>query len=386
VAISRITHYSGTVTVLVTVPEFPGKGAAARQDGSAESGERILLPAGNGVSAVVMGERVFDPKHPVREILQVRRASGSLPGKRDDPYKIGLAIEGGGLRGVVSGAMLVALEDLGYADAFDDVYSCSSGGFNGAYFVMRETWFPLSIYFDDLTSRDFLDFRRILRGRAPMRLEYLLQEVMIRRKPLDYPKVINSAQRLHVMITDVDALKTLDVTGFRSAEDLRDALRASAWLPLATKGTTTFRDSRAVDGAVLRRHPFATARADGCTHVLSLSTRPIRPLDPRIRLGTRLVSRYLERLEPGLGDGYLTAVGRDLTEDKPFMIESRLHPGAHPAVLDLAPLPGTPEVRRHETSFGALLQGARTAYQTVYLALEDEDVQVVPRLMVYRPR
>src|SRR5206468_3457588 len=32
-----------------------------------------------------------------------------------------------GLRGVVSAAMLVALEDLGYADAFDEVYACSSG-------------------------------------------------------------------------------------------------------------------------------------------------------------------------------------------------------------------------------------------------------------------
>jgi predicted patatin/cPLA2 family phospholipase len=335
---------------------------------------------------MMIADRVFSAQHPVREILQARRASGSLPGERDDPYKVGLAVEGGGLRGVVSGAMLVALEDLGYADAFDDVYSCSSGGFNGAYFVMRKTWFPLSIYFDDLTSGEFLDFGRILRGRAPLSLDYLLQEVMTRRKPLDYPKVIGSAQRLHVVITDVDALKTLDVTGFHSEQDLRDALRASAWLPLATKGTTTFRGSRAVDGAVLKRHPFATARADGCTHILSLSTRPIRPLNPRIQLRTRLVSRYLERLEPGLGDGYLTAVGRDLTEDKPFMVRSRLRPSDSPAVLDLAPLPGTPEVRRHEMSFGALLQGARTAYRTVYVALEDEDVQVVPRLMVYRPR
>jgi predicted patatin/cPLA2 family phospholipase len=251
--------------------------------GSAESGKRILLPVGNGVTAEMIAGRVFGAQHPVREILQARRVSGSLPGKRDDPYKVGLAVEGGGLRGVVSGAMLVALEDLGYADAFDDVYSCSSGGFNGAYFVMRKTWFPLSIYFDDLTSGEFLDFGRILRGRAPLSLDYLLQEVMTRRKPLDYPKVIGSAQRLHVMITDVDALKTLDITGFHSEQDLRDALRASAWLPLATKGTTTFRGSRAVDGAVLRRHPFATARADGCTqHPVAEhpADPPAQPEDP----------------------------------------------------------------------------------------------------------
>jgi predicted patatin/cPLA2 family phospholipase len=90
--------------------------------------------------------------HPVREVLRARRASGSKPGHRDDGLKVGVAIEGGGLRGVVSGAMLMALEDLGYADAFDDVYACSSGAVNGAYFMNRQTWFPLSIYFDYLST------------------------------------------------------------------------------------------------------------------------------------------------------------------------------------------------------------------------------------------
>jgi predicted patatin/cPLA2 family phospholipase len=330
-------------------------------------------------------DRIWSANHPVRQILRARRESGSKPGKRDDGYKVGLAVEGGGLRGVVSGAMLVALEDLGYADAFDDVYCSSSGGFNGAYFVMRETWFPLSIYFDDLTTREFLDFGRILRGRAPMSLDYLLDEVIVQRKPLDYDMVIDSAQRLHIMVTDVDALKTVDVTDFHSAQDLRDALRAGAWLPLATKGTTQFRGSRALDGAILQRHPSATARADGCTHILSLSTRPITPASSHVALRTRVVSRYLDWLQPGLGDGYLASVERYVTREKPFMSESRLHPG-DPAVLDLAPLPGTPEVRRHEMSFGALLQGARSAYRAAHLALEDQDVQVVPRLMVYRGR
>ncbi|TCO61991.1 hypothetical protein EV192_102128 [Actinocrispum wychmicini] len=290
------------------------------------------------------------------------------------------------MRGVVSGAMLVALHDLGYADGFDEVYSCSSGALNGAYFVARDTWFPLSIYFDDLSTGQFLDFGRALRGQMPMNLDYVLDEVLARRKPLNYRAIIDSAQRLHVLITDVDALKTVDLTEFKTWEDIRAALRASAWLPVVTRGTSSVRGMRGIDGAVLQRHPFRTAHADGCTHILSLSTRPIGRGPERITLGNRLASRYLDRLRPGLGDGFISAIRTYLAEDKPHLQKSRLCPGQDAAVLDLAPLPGTPEVKRHETSFGTILQSARSAYRALYLALEGVDVQVVPRLTVYPVR
>jgi predicted patatin/cPLA2 family phospholipase len=333
-----------------------------------------------------MTERIWNEQHPVRKVLQDRRASGSMPGGRDDQYKVGLVVEGGGLRGVVSAAMLVALEDLGFAEAFDEVYSCSSGALNGAYFVARNTWFPLSIYFDDLTTGQFLDFSRVLRGQMPMNLDYVFDEVLGRRKPLDYDSIISAPQRLHVMITDVDAQKPVDITQFESPDDLKAAIRASAWLPVVTRGTSPFRGMRALDGAVLQRHPFRTARADGCTHILSLSTRPIARPTERLTIGNRMASRYLDRLQPGLGHRFLEAIQQYLTEDKPYLRKSRLHPGDAPAVLDVAPLPGTPEVKRHETRFGTLLQGARSAYRALYLALEDTDVHVVPRLMVYPPR
>jgi predicted patatin/cPLA2 family phospholipase len=297
--------------------------------------------------------------------------------------KVGVAIEGGGLRGVVSGAMLTALEDLGYADAFDDVYACSSGAVNGAYFINRQTWFPLSIYFDDLTTGEFLDFRRLLRWQGPMNLDYVFEEVLVRRKPLDYAAIIAGRQRLHIAITDVDALKPLDVSDFESPDDLRAALRASAWLPLAIRGTATFRGSRAIDGGVLRFHPFRAAVADGCTHVLSLSTRPIGPPPRKVPVMNRLVARHLEKLRPGLGVGFLGSVRQYLLEDRPYLQRSRTDPGADPAVLDLAPVPGTPEVKRHEVDRGKLLDGARSAYRTTHFALEGTDAQIVPRLVVY---
>lgn len=332
-----------------------------------------------------MADEVWAKHHPVRQVMLDRRATHSKPGERDDDFKVGLAIEGGGIRGVVSAAMLTFLEDYGYADTFDEVYSCSSGSINAGYFLMRQTWFPLSIYFDDLTTGEFLDFRRIIYRRAPMDLDYIFNDVLVKRKPLDYEFLLKAKQRLHVMVTDVDALKPLDVSDFRSPADLRSALMASAWLPLATKGATTFRGNRAIDGGVLQFHPFRAAVADNCTHILSLSTRPIGPLKVKLSLLNRIVARHLERMRTGLGKEYTASMMRYMTEDKPFLVRSRLHPEGSPAVLDLAPLPGTPEVNRHELDRALLLDGARSAYGSAYLALEGKHVQVIPKLTVYQP-
>ncbi len=51
--------------------------------------------------------------HPAVDVVQARMREGSIPGKRKDAHKIGLVVEGGGMRGVVTGAALQAMHDLG---------------------------------------------------------------------------------------------------------------------------------------------------------------------------------------------------------------------------------------------------------------------------------
>lgn len=51
--------------------------------------------------------------HPALHVLQERLRCGSKPGARQDSYKLGLAVEGGGMRGSVTAGALRALHDLG---------------------------------------------------------------------------------------------------------------------------------------------------------------------------------------------------------------------------------------------------------------------------------
>ena len=52
-------------------------------------------------------------QHPALEVVNARLREGSAPGQRRDKHKVGLVVEGGGMRGVVTGAALQAMHDLG---------------------------------------------------------------------------------------------------------------------------------------------------------------------------------------------------------------------------------------------------------------------------------
>jgi predicted patatin/cPLA2 family phospholipase len=337
-----------------------------------------------------MADNVWDPEHPVLRLLRDRGRSGSKPLRRTDDARLGLAIEGGGMRGVVSASMLVALEDFGFADAFDVVYGSSSGAINGAYFLLGGAWYPATIYYDDLSTRSFLDMRKLLVGKPPLSLDYAFGVVVDQVKPLDYGRVINSKVPLRIAITLVDEVRTLVPPDLASEQELKAALLASAWLPFGVRGTATFRGQRALDGGVLTALPFWMALDDGCTHILSLSTRPMAGAQRRLSVLNRYTARYLEQMRPGLGRGYLAAVRRKHSDEMKLRNMRVSPPEEPPYILDLAPLPESPVVKRHELRRERLMAAARASYEVMFAAVEGRpasairsgEIRAVPRLTI----
>jgi predicted acylesterase/phospholipase RssA len=339
-----------------------------------------------------LAEEHWRVDHPVLEILRERRRVNSLPGQRPvgDEAKLGLAIEGGGMRGVVSAAMLQVIEECGLTDCFDAVYGCSSGAINAAYFLAGATWYPVSIYFHDLSTRQFVDFSRVVKGGNILNLEYAFEEILGARKPLAYKRVLASQIPLKVAVTDVDAIATRLISGFSDPADLKAALIASCWLPIGVRGTAEFRGRRAVDGGVLTALPFRLALEDGCSHVLSLSTRPMGPPGRGLSPMHRYTGRYLERLRAGLGRGYVAAIHQKHADQAKLAAGRLAGPGMEPSVLDLAPLPGSPEVKRHEIRLGPLVAAATSAAEVMYCAIEgipvdaisSDTVRAIPRITI----
>jgi len=159
--------------------------------------------------------------HPVVQILCRRRDEGSVPKARTDGYRVGLAVEGGGMRGIVSGAMMSALIDHELLCSFDAVYAFSAGALNSAYFLSGLGWYALSVYYDDLINQTFLDAHRILKRQPIMSLDYVMDVVMKENKPLDYAVVLGSPIEFHVIVSSLQSLSAKVFKHFSSTFGVR---------------------------------------------------------------------------------------------------------------------------------------------------------------------
>ncbi len=245
--------------------------------------------------------------HPVLDLMRQRKRDGSRPGHRNDGARLGLAIEGGAMRGVVSAGMLKALEHLRLLDTFDAIYGSSAGAINGAFFLTSQAFYGINIYFEEINNSRFLSLGRSVTRRPVMALDYLFDEVMVERKVLDWRAVLESPIAFKVVATSLDDLGARVFEGFRDREHLFAALQASSSVPLLAGAPAEVDGERFLDALLFEPIPYRSAVRDGCTHVLVLLTRPEGFLNGQPSLIERhVLGRWIASLEPRLRDAYLT--------------------------------------------------------------------------------
>lgn len=180
------------------------------------------------------------------------------------------------MRGIVTGAMLMGLQDMGMLNVFDAVYGASAGAINSTYFLSGQPE-GLDIYTSHLAQgENFLSLRRLLKRNAGpvMNLDYLLDEVMADVIPLDWDAVIRSDLPLKVVASSLTSLRSEVLDNFTDRGDLVECLKASANVPEIVGGPRSHRGHQLVDAAVFEPLPIKAALRDGCTHVLALCSRP----------------------------------------------------------------------------------------------------------------
>jgi predicted acylesterase/phospholipase RssA len=350
--------------------------------------------------------------HEVLRALAARRRTGSRPGARDDGLRIALVVEGGGMRGVISAGMALALDELGLVPAFDAVYGASAGAITGAWLLSRPE--GLRGWAEPAYAKTLIRRTALLRGRPVADVRALIEDLYQTTFPMDFAAVLASPVEFHPLATDAATGQSTDLRPLiGNPAELRLALRASAALPLLAGPPVEFAGRRFYDAGVSESIPYRTALTQGATHLLILRSRPhpvpsqdalrASQVDPRPAPGNDVPSQppapgndvpsqppadgyrpfrpsrsarwlartTLRRETPALREAFLARESRRAADDQlladyeaaptaTFASAAASVPAIHPAVLSIRPAVGSPAVSRLATD-GTLLRAALEA-------------------------
>ena len=211
------------------------------------------------------------PEHPViKEIVRRYRSGSGDIGRASNTTKLGLVVEGGGMRGIYSGAVLVAMEEMGLTDVFDEVYGESAGVINACYFLAGQAKFGISVYLDELRSLRFFNPFRL---GAILDIDYAIDVVVKSAKPLRTERVLSSRSNLYVALTNVLTGEPRLVAVKREGIPLLTLLKATGAIAPLYNRSVLIDGVPYVDGGITNPIPVRSAVENGCTHVLVLLTQ-----------------------------------------------------------------------------------------------------------------
>lgn len=254
----------------------------------------------------------------VLELVRERARQGSVPGARNDSYRLALAIEGGGSRGTYSSGMAVELERRGLSQVFDDVYGSSMGAITAAWLLSGKAEHGSSYWWYPDTMPNVIRPRAVLRRKPVVDLEFLMNQVYQDWAGLDFDAILDNPVRLHPIATDADRGDALDLLPYLdNGEALKLALRGSAGLPLLSGPLIRLGGRRLLDGGLTESIPFRSAVRDGATHVLVLRTRRAdEPAKPPPRVEDLAVTAFLRRTAPATLTAWRTRPARRRADDE----------------------------------------------------------------------
>lgn len=207
-----------------------------------------------------------------------------------DGRRLGLVIEGGGMRGSTSAGGALALAHLGLSGLFDDVYATSAGVMNAAYYLSRQEDIGISIYFDDLATRAFYNPWRFWKV---LDVDYVMEDVVKGRKRLDLDRLRQSPSRFHVSMLDRSTGEGVIVNTGLAKESTYTVLHAALSVPVLYNRPVIVAGRPCMDGGLAIPFPLRHAIVDGCTDILVLLSHPAAYAQPEYALWQDILFRTM---------------------------------------------------------------------------------------------
>ncbi|HET9721858.1 MAG TPA: patatin-like phospholipase family protein [Candidatus Saccharimonadales bacterium] len=208
------------------------------------------------------------------EVLNSRAKQKKRTGTYKDSYKLALAVEGGGMMGVISAGMLLAINDLELLDLFDVYVGSSSGSINLAYILGEYPEEGLSVYYDHLINHKHVDSFRLVKGEYAIDLKGL-ERIMKKVIPSPIPNILkNYKDKYFITTTRIKPVEGILISAGEANKDLLNYLIAGATIPYIDGSPRTINKTKYCDGGFAYPDLRMAALELDSTHLFILSTQP----------------------------------------------------------------------------------------------------------------
>lgn len=185
--------------------------------------------------------------------------------------KVGLVLEGGGMRGVYTAGVLDALINQNYCA--DYLIGVSAGCTNGASYISWQKERGMRTNINYIDDKRYLSFSSYLKTGSLFGMDFLFYDIPEKLDPFDYDSCFKSKCDYRVGVTNIETGKE-EYFGKEALkkEDRNIVLRASVSLPIASP-IVEIKGKKYLDGGIGDPIPVRRAFEEECDKVIVVLTR-----------------------------------------------------------------------------------------------------------------
>lgn len=185
--------------------------------------------------------------------------------------KIGLVLEGGGMRGIYTAGVLDLFLDKGIH--FDYIIGVSAGANMAASYLSMQRGRNRQVSLDFLNDQRYLSMKNFVKNREMFGMDFIFEEIPNKLVPFNMENFLLYEGEYVVACTNCETGETEYFDKTYLTKDLLKILRASSSLPFMAP-IVDYEGKKLLDGGVTDPIPLRKAQADGIAKNVVVLTRP----------------------------------------------------------------------------------------------------------------
>ena len=185
-------------------------------------------------------------------------------------HRLGIVVEGGGIRGIYAAGVLDVLSDLHLP--IKGVIGVSAGAIHACSFVAGQKGRSIRFYKRFCTDDRFFSFKTLIKTGNIVDTQFCYHDIPYIHDPFDNNRFKNSGIEYYVTCTNVETGQP-EYLHLTDMDKEIDGLRASASLPYVSQ-IVDFRGKKLLDGGCSDRIPLKAFEKMGFDRNIVISTQP----------------------------------------------------------------------------------------------------------------